>query len=104
MEWKACYIVYRITQNADLLEVFHCDDIKKAKYWLQYIAQPGDVLTKTPIHPKHSKSSKCPEYWSHKEKNGLPISQEAKWQAYIKKINFNGNFPEEQQADTANGA
>lgn len=104
MEWKSCYIVYRITQNADLLEVFHCDDIKKAKYWLQYIAQPGDVLTKTPLHPKHSKASKSPEYWSHKESSGTPISLEAKWKEYIKKINFSTPFPEEQKLEATPAA
>ncbi len=101
MEWTTCYIVYRITQNTDLLEVFHCDDIKKAKYWLQYIAQPGDVLTKTPKHPKHSKNSNRPEYWSHKESSGNPVSREAKWNEYLKKQNFQIVFPEEQQSENS---
>lgn len=100
MDWKSVYIVYRITANSELLEVFHCDDIKKAKYWLQYIAQPGDVLTRTPIHPKHSKATKRPEYWSHKETSGQPCSQEQKWNAFTKKINFTLPFPEEQQSVT----
>ncbi len=99
MEWKSLYIVYRITENTDLLEVFHCDDIKKAKYWLQYIAQAGDVLTKTPKHPKHSKSSNRPEYWSHKESSGTPVSLESKWQQYLKKQNFEITFPEEQKLE-----
>jgi hypothetical protein len=67
-----------------------------AKYWLTYIAQPGDVLCKTPIHPKHSKASPQPEYWSHKESSGSPITNEQDWRKHAERKNFDGTFPPEQ--------
>ncbi len=70
-----------------------------AKYWLTYIAQPGDVLCKTPVHPKHSKEGKSPEYWSHKEGTGSPTTNEMGWRALAEKRAFTGTFPEEQQKD-----
>ncbi len=96
MEWSSPFIIYRISQDAKLEEVYHASDLKRAKYWLTYIAQPGDVLCKTPAHPKHSHTSKCPEYWSHKAQSGLPLSQEEKWKEFAKSKNFTFIFPEEQ--------
>jgi hypothetical protein len=100
MDWKSPFIVYRIIGDGKLEEVFHAEDIKKAKYWLTYIAQPGDVLCKTPVHPKHSKQSKGPEYWSHKEQSGKPSSTEDDWKNFAKNKNFTFVFPEEQTKTT----
>lgn len=96
MKWKCPFIVYRITAENRLEEVFHCDEIKKARYWLQYIAQAGDVLCRTPLHPKHSKITQRPEYWSHKEKSGKTVSEAAGWKKFAESCNFAGDFPEEQ--------
>ena len=96
MEWNVPFIIYRITAEGKLEEVFHASDLKMAKYWLTYIAVPGDVLCKTPIHPKHTKVSKAPEYWSHKEKNGQPCSSQEQWSAHATRMHFNGEFPNEQ--------
>ena len=82
MEWKSPYIVYRVNADKCLQEVFWSEDIKKAKYWLTYIAQPGDVLYKTPAHPKHSKQTSTPEYWSHKESSGQACTNEAAWRKF----------------------
>lgn len=97
MDWTSPFIVYRISADGKLEEVFHADDLKKAKYWLTYIAQPGDVLCKTPKHPKHSGSSKCPEYWSHKELSGTPTTKEDSWKAFAKGKACTLVFPEEQK-------
>jgi hypothetical protein len=96
MDWTSPFIVYRITSEGKLQEVFHCSDIKKAKYWLQYIAQAGDVLCKTPAHPKHSKATKKAEYWSHKAEKSGPCTEEKKWREFAKTLNLNEDFPEEQ--------
>jgi hypothetical protein len=85
MDWKTPYIVYRLNAEKCMEEVFWTSDIKKAKYWLTYIAKPGDVLCKTPAHPKHSHQSKTPEYWSHKESSGKPCTNEHAWKNIIKK-------------------
>lgn len=97
MSWKTPYIIYRITAESKLEEVFRCDDIKKAKYWLTYIAEPGDVLCKTPAHPKHSKATNCPEYWSHKVKNVGPVSNEGDWKNTLAKQGTTLQFPEDEQ-------
>ena len=96
MEWKSSYIVYRIAEDNSVQEVFHTDDLKKAKYWINYIAQTGDVLVKTPAHPKHNKGTKVGEYWSHKDPSGGATSDLAKWAAYLKKHNLKPVWPEEQ--------
>lgn len=96
MEWVSPFIVYRITSNNRLEEVFHAEDLKKAKYWLTYIAKPGDVLCKTPLHPKHSKQNNKPEYWSHKEKSGQPSSNESEWKKLVQQSTDQVEFPCEQ--------
>ena len=96
MEWTSSFIIYRVLPDAKVEEVYHANDLKTAKYWLTYIAQPGDVLCKTPIHPKHSKGSKRPEYWCHKETSGTASSEETRWRKYIEGITTNVAFPEEQ--------
>lgn len=96
MEWNVPFIIYRITQDGKVDEVFHAADLKMAKYWLTYIAQPGDVLCKTPLHPKHSKAKPNPEYWSHKEHSGTPSSEETAWKKHATRLHFDGDFPVEQ--------
>jgi len=96
MSWTSPFIIYRITAEGKLEEVFHAGDMKKAKYWLTYIAMPGDILCRTPAHPKHTHASKAPEYWQHKEVSGKPSSEENKWKEFAKNKNFNFNYPEDQ--------
>jgi len=98
MEWTKPFIVYRLNADNKLEEVFHAEDLKKAKYWLTYIAKPGDVLCKTPVHPKHSKQTKSPEYWCHKEETGQPSSEAKIWEEWAKKKTTTIIFPEEQQS------
>lgn len=95
MAWKNPFIIYRITEDAKLVEVFQAEDIKKAKYWLTYIAKPGDVLCKTPIHPKHSGSTKCPEYWSHKESGGKLCHDKQAWDQLASDKHAPAEFPPE---------
>lgn len=97
MAWKAPYIIYRLSANAKLEQVFTCDDIKKAKYWLAYIAEPGDVLCKTPAHPKHSKATNTPEYWSHKVKNVGAVSNEDAWRKLLALQGAAAVFPDDEQ-------
>ncbi len=96
MDWSSPFIVYRINAEGKLEEVFHAEDLKKAKYWLTYIAQPGDVLCKTPKHPKHSGQSKTPEYWSHKDSSGTPMTKEDAWKNFAKSKTQIVEFPCEQ--------
>jgi hypothetical protein len=96
MDWSVPYVIYRVTDEGKIDEVFHASDLKMAKYWLGYIAQPGDVLCKTPIHPKHSRKSQYAEYWSHKEASGSATQNEAEWRKLVEHRNFDGVFPAEQ--------
>ena len=79
MTWKTPYAVYRLGTEGKASLVSTPEDITKAKYWIQYIAEPYDVLCKTPLHPKHSKKSDAPEYWSHKQIDGKPGQSEQEW-------------------------
>lgn len=98
MEWWSPFVIYRVSPDGKLEEVFQAPDIKKARYWLTYIAQPGDVLCRTPIHPKHSKSSPMPEYWSHKEQSGTASSNEEQWKSWAQEHKWDNEFPTAPQS------
>ena len=66
MEWTVPFVIFRSKEAGKFEEVFQTSDFKKAKYWLTYIAEVGDVLCRTPTHPKYCGSVPTPEYWSHK--------------------------------------
>ena len=93
MEWKQPFVIYRITPDAKLFQVYEASNIKEARYWLTYIAQPGDVLCRTPIHPKHSQQGTTAEYWSHKESSGKSSSREANWKKIASTKNFTLSLP-----------
>jgi hypothetical protein len=101
MDWTATYIVYRIGSTGNLEEVYHSSELKQAKYWLTYIGLPGDVLCKTPVHPKHTKGTKKAEYWSHKAQSGTPSNEEKEWREFARRRNFTADFPEEQLTQPA---
>lgn len=98
MSWDSPFIVYRLSADGKLEEVFHAKDLKKAKYWLTYIAEPGDVLCRTPAHARHSE--KEPTYWSHKIKSGSAITNKAEWEELANEKNSNWTFPSEQTANS----
>lgn len=99
MEWISQFVVYRIDTDCSLIEVYHTDDIKSAKYWMQYIAEPGDLLCKTPLHPRHSKASKRAEYWSHKARDNSLCREEDDWNDLASRRNFDFVFPAEQLSE-----
>ena len=86
MSWPTPFVVYRVAAGGKVEEVFRAKYLKEAKYWLTYIAQPGDVLCKTPIHPKHSGSKTNPEYWSHKDRSGKLGTDESQWKSTIEEL------------------
>jgi hypothetical protein len=99
MEWKVPFVVYRITAEGKLEEVFLAEDFKAASYWLSYIAQPGDVLCKTPLHKKHSHGSAKAEYWSHKGDARELITNEQTWKQWCTQKQCAGEFPAEQEKE-----
>ena len=97
MSWKAPFVVFRFTSNGTVEEVYEADNLESAKYWLTYIAEAGDVLCRTPSHPRHSKKSSSPEYWSHKEQSGTIKMDEVNWKRYIESVRKSPfTFPTEQ--------
>jgi hypothetical protein len=96
MDWKVPFVIYRITPDGKLEEVFHAADFKAASYWLSYIAEPGDVLCNTPLHSKHSHSSKKAEYWSHKGQGRELVTDPDAFKDVMAEKHFCGDFPEEQ--------
>ena len=95
MTWTAPFIIYRINEQAHFEEVFHTADMKKAKYWLTYIAKPGDVLCRTPAHAKLA-LSKTPEYFQHKDAKGQLSSLADGWKTFAKSKNCEAPFPSDQ--------
>lgn len=77
--WVTKFIVLRPdTVESALREVFRTDDFQKARYWLQYIAQPNDALCTTPLHPKHATGTQL-GYKSHKISSGETAANEDQW-------------------------
>lgn len=94
MDWNVNYVIYRVSLDGKLQELFQADSLKDAKYWLTYIAEPGDVLCRTPLHPKHSKKDNSPEYWSHKPLKGRVATDHEEWKKIAQERNFNFIFPQ----------
>lgn len=82
-------------------EVYRSDDMKKAKYWLTYVAEPLDVMCRTPQHPKHSKKSTSPEYHLHKVQSGTTAANESDWSKILVEKGWNNKFPLEESATGA---
>lgn len=101
MSWYSPFVIYRINSEGELIEVYRADDIKKARYLLSYIAKPGDILCRTPAHPKHSQETQFPEYCSHKEEHNQTSSNIAEWQCYANQMNWCARFPTEQSENPA---
>jgi hypothetical protein len=76
MKWEVPYVIFRHKGQGAFEEVFQTSDFKKAKYWLTYIAEIGDVLCRTSLHNRHSHKNEVPEYFSHKKKSGTVSSDE----------------------------
>lgn len=83
MSWKSPFIVFRFTPDGTVEEVYHSENMESARYWLTYIAEAGDVLCRTPAHPRHSHQGQQPEYWSHKENSGTIKMDESVWRKYV---------------------
>ena len=83
MSWATKFVVYRLSPSGQLDEVFQTDDMKKAQYWIKYIALVGDILCRTPNHPKHSKQTQIAEYWMHKESSGDAIADPDGWKKQV---------------------
>lgn len=81
MDWDKPFCVYRIVENGTLEPVFVTGDMKKAKYWLSYIAEYGDALCRTPAHPKND--GKKPLYWLHKEDDRSPVNDQSRWKELL---------------------
>lgn len=101
MSWQTSYVFYRLSDNGTLQQVHQANDLKAAKYWLTYIAMPGDVGCRTPVNPKHSGGSDFAEYWGHKEQSGLMSTDQEAWFKYATGKNFNKQFPDKQQTQQA---
>jgi hypothetical protein len=103
MSWKAPFVVFRFTPAGTVEEVYEAEHLEAARYWLMYIAEAGDVLCRTPSHPRHSKKGKQPEYWSHKETSGTIRMDEAVWRQHVESLTRKApEFPSEPLVEQPN--
>ncbi|MCB0321812.1 MAG: hypothetical protein KDD60_12870, partial [Bdellovibrionales bacterium] len=93
MDWNSPFVVYRIEADGSVAAVYQASDMKDAKYWLQYIAEVGDVLTRTPAHPRYDDPSGQPVYWQHKEKSGKAVMNKDEWEEFAKARGWSDTFP-----------
>ncbi|MCB0335732.1 MAG: hypothetical protein KDD62_05480 [Bdellovibrionales bacterium] len=94
-QWRKSYCVFRTVENGALMPVFLADSLKDAKYWITYIAEPGDALFRTPLHPKNSGDQ--PLYWQHKGEKGDLVEKQDQWEQMVqsKKCSLSFMFPPE---------
>ena len=85
MEWTEPFAIFRIDETSMLTGVYDAPDVKKAKYILTYVAEPGDVLCRTPAHPKNE--SETPSYYCHKQDSGTIITDKEGWLEMLKAKN-----------------
>ncbi len=78
------YVFCRVSQDGIADFIHSATNIKDAKYWLTYIAEPGDALCQTPAHPKY-KGSGEPTYYAHLVKRGSVAYDEAAWKTLAAK-------------------
>jgi hypothetical protein len=50
--WTTPYIILRPSTDGTAKVAHEAADLKKASYFMQYVAEPGDALFQTPLHPK----------------------------------------------------
>ena len=88
------YIFLRIDEQGVASAVHSANTIKDAKYWLSYIAQPGDALFQTPKHPKY-KGIGTPTYYAHLVKRGVLAYDENQWHLQVQKDGSQIKFPDD---------
>ncbi len=84
MAWNTAYIIIRLDQNGVANIVHQADAIKDARYWLQYIALPGDAIFATSAHPKFTTAAN-PVYQAHLLSRGKIEYSEMNWKKMVKK-------------------
>jgi hypothetical protein len=84
VDLERAYVFCRITGPGTTEFVHSAAGIKDAKYWLTYIAQPGDALCQTPAHPKYNGNGE-PTYYAHLVKRGSIAYNEAEWKELLNK-------------------
>jgi hypothetical protein len=76
------YIIVRISDEGSAAVVYETDTIKSARYWLNYIALPGDAIFITSAHPKYNGSGK-PTYQMHLVGRGKLGHEESEWRKLV---------------------
>ena len=82
MSWNKPYIIIRVATDGSISKVHEADLIKDARYWLTYIALPGDAIFQTPVHPKHDGGEKI-LYKAHLIERGNVGYDETAWRKMV---------------------
>lgn len=93
IDWQSPFVIYRVDDSGGLTQVHEAANLKDAKYWLTYIAEPGDVLCRTPKNQNHSGKSTSAEYFCHKQQSGQPGHNEGQWREMPKTKKLTAGFP-----------
>lgn len=78
MEWKNAFLVARPSGTGEVTVVYEANSFKDARYWLSFIAEPGDALFSTPKHARYSGNGD-PTYMSHLVQRGKTDQSEGSW-------------------------
>jgi len=75
--WTTSYIILRPLPDGTAAVAHEAADMKRANYILQYVAEPGDALFQTPLHPKNTGDT--PKYSYHTAQRGKFIYSNEEW-------------------------
>lgn len=81
MAFRNPYVIVRLEEGGQVKLVKASHSLKDVKYWLNYIAEPGDAIFLTPAHPKYDGGTGVPTYNSHLVKRGQVEYDKGKWEA-----------------------
>lgn len=76
------YILVRVDADGKPFVVHSTEKMKDARYWLQYIAQPGDAILMTSSHEKYSGDG-TPLYQAHLVSRGKIEYSEELWKKQV---------------------
>lgn len=93
------WAIFRPGSEGRMVLVHQADKIQDAKYWLMYIAEVGDALFKTKLHPRYSGEG-APAYESHLIKRRESEHNEQKWRQQVGLAGVSLTFVEESPTES----
>ncbi len=91
--WTTPFIILHTHEDGECKLVHEAETLKDAKYYLSYIAEPGDAIFGTPIHPQHNCGNRL-QYKAHTIVRKEITYNEQQWLQFNTKNNCPPKLPQ----------